>query len=44
MWCSLGSAVAEQATPQLYHSMVLQLKLRQVRHSERCDCSGNGSV
>ncbi len=28
---SLGSAVAEQATPQLYHSMVLQLKLRQVR-------------
>jgi hypothetical protein len=26
---SLGSAVAEQATPQLYHSMVLQLKLRQ---------------
>ncbi len=26
---SLGSAVAEEATPQLYHSMVLQLKLRQ---------------
>lgn len=26
---SLGSVVAEQATPQLYHSMVLQLKLRQ---------------
>jgi hypothetical protein len=28
--CSLGSAVAEESTPQLYHSMVLQLKLRQV--------------
>ncbi len=27
---SLGGAVAEQSTPQLYHSMVLQLKLRQV--------------
>jgi hypothetical protein len=35
-WRSLGSAVAEQATPQLYHSMVLQLKLRQVRRVVWC--------